>query len=105
MLQHFFSALPQVLQVCAVCFMIFFRFVFFSTLGALSDDSVTKLPYYTGDGEDNTDFQPAPGSRGELSQLGIGGRGLPFIEMRFKRDSLPLTGISGISSLLLLCLL
>ncbi|XP_059259621.1 antigen WC1.1-like isoform X4 [Mustela nigripes] len=33
--------------------------------GALSDDSVTKLPYYTGDGEDNTDFQPAPGSRAQ----------------------------------------
>ncbi|XP_011226999.2 antigen WC1.1 isoform X1 [Ailuropoda melanoleuca] len=33
--------------------------------GALSDDSVTKLPYYTEDGEDNSDFQSVPAQRTE----------------------------------------
>ncbi|XP_025718510.1 antigen WC1.1-like isoform X3 [Callorhinus ursinus] len=31
--------------------------------GALSDDSVTKLPYYSRDGEENSDFQSAPAQR------------------------------------------
>ncbi|XP_045866610.1 antigen WC1.1-like isoform X2 [Meles meles] len=30
---------------------------------ALSDNSVTKLPYYTGDGEDNSYFQPTPAQK------------------------------------------
>lgn len=57
-------------RVCSVYFV-----TFFSTLGALSDDSVTKLPYYTGDGEDNSDFRSAPGSRGESALAGYWGHG------------------------------
>ncbi|ELK10422.1 Antigen WC1.1 [Pteropus alecto] len=33
-----------------------------SSPGSLSDDSVTKLPYYTGDGEENRDYNSAPES-------------------------------------------
>ncbi|XP_039730180.1 antigen WC1.1-like [Pteropus medius] len=33
-----------------------------SSPGSLSDDSVTKLPYYTGDGEGNRDYNSAPES-------------------------------------------
>uniref|UniRef100_G3UAX6 Uncharacterized protein n=1 Tax=Loxodonta africana TaxID=9785 RepID=G3UAX6_LOXAF len=30
-----------------------------------SDDSVPKLPYYTGEDEDNSDYKSTPGSRGQ----------------------------------------
>ena len=52
-------------KVCSFCFV-----MFFSTLGALSDESVPKLPYYPGDREENSDFQSAPGSRGESTSAG-----------------------------------
>lgn len=57
-------------RVCSV-----YLVTLFSTLGALSDDSVTKLPYYTEDGEDNSDFQSVPGSRGESALAGYWGHG------------------------------
>ncbi|XP_060979925.1 uncharacterized protein LOC133043052 [Dama dama] len=31
--------------------------------GFLSDDSLTKRPYYTRDGDENSDYRPAPGNR------------------------------------------
>lgn len=49
--------------------------MFFSTLGSLSDDSVTKLPYYTGDGEGNRDYNSAPGIRGGSALAGLWGKG------------------------------
>lgn len=48
---------------------VFIFVMFFSTLGSLSDDSLTKLPYYTGDGE-NSDYKSAPGNRGESALAG-----------------------------------
>lgn len=37
--------------------------MFFSLPASLSDDSVTRLPYYTGDTEEDGDPEYAPGSR------------------------------------------
>ena len=46
-----------------------------STLGFLSDDSLTKLPYYTGEGEENRDSKSAPDGRGGCAWAGCWGQG------------------------------
>ena len=49
--------------------------MFFSTLGFLSDDSLTKLPYDSVDGEGNSDYKSTPGSRGGPASAGCWGGG------------------------------
>ena len=51
--------------------------IFISTLGFLSDDSVIKLPYYTRDGEEYSDYRSEPGNRGEPTSAGLWGGEFP----------------------------
>lgn len=71
-----------------------FVMIFF-TLGFLSDDSVTKLPYYTGEGEENRDSKSAPDGRGGCAWAGCWGQGSSPLWMGPKGSGSPLTGIVG----------
>ena len=51
--------------------------MFVSALGLLSDDSVIKLPYYTRDGEEYSDYRSAPGKEGEPTSAGLWGGEFP----------------------------
>ena len=51
--------------------------MFISTLGFLSDDSVDKLPYYTRDGEEYSDYRSAHGNGGEPTSAGLWGGEFP----------------------------
>ena len=62
--------------------------MFISTQSFPSDFSRTKLPFYTRDGEDNSDSRSAPGKRGGPARLGFGEESFP--QRRFKGNSFPL---------------
>ena len=66
-----------------------FSTMIFSLPGNLSDDSATKLPYYTGDDGEVGDSDSAPGSRSSLGWWGCGGGILSedlFLWLRWERS-------------------